>query len=397
MGRFIEEKKVINQYVETYLDSTDKYSKYFEGTPTFTTYYSKDNTKSTEDIGLGGAIEIVGLESPIRYNKIENFPIYDIEEIQPSLEIDDELGIKTEMESTALVLPNTIKPLPDDLLIISYNSIPKIFRVTNVETGNFSNKVYYKITFFITSYDPSMIDKNQLSDEYDVVLENLGSNNKLVIPKKDALLLDDIEREIEKMSERYIKYFYNKNLNSFVIKQQTEEGKIFGEYDPLISRFFYNTKLFIDIKTFLKNIYIDELLEVDDDIYEESIFHAIETRNIENLNAISYFKESLKQSIFAIYRDCYYQRIYFPSKMDGFGEGFIANGENLKIYLEEHISDINPIHEVIIRYLLGENKVEDVLSLVQKVKIKQESISYTLIPCIIFILKHLKNNIIKLT
>lgn len=213
MGRFIEEKKVINQYVETYLDSTDKYSKYFEGTPTFTTYYSKDNTKSTEDIGLGGAIEIVGLESPIRYNKIENFPIYDIEEIQPSLEIDDELGIKTEMESTALVLPNTIKPLPDDLLIISYNSIPKIFRVTNVETGNFSNKVYYKITFFITSYDPSMIDKNQLSDEYDVVLENLGSNNKLVIPKKDALLLDDIEREIEKMSERYIKYFYNKNLN----------------------------------------------------------------------------------------------------------------------------------------------------------------------------------------
>ena len=78
MGKFIQEKnveqKVLNNYFDNYLDTTDRYSKWLQGSPTFVTYYSINLENSTQDRGLNNVTEIVGGESPIKYNKcIERF------------------------------------------------------------------------------------------------------------------------------------------------------------------------------------------------------------------------------------------------------------------------------------------------------------------------------------
>ena len=74
-----------------------------------------------ENPGLGAVREVVGYESPNRYNRIENVPIYGVEEITPDMVHDGISGINVESELTALIIPDTIQPNVDDLLIFSYH------------------------------------------------------------------------------------------------------------------------------------------------------------------------------------------------------------------------------------------------------------------------------------
>ena len=74
MARIIEETKIINSHISNYIDTVTDFSKYLEGTPTFSRYYSKDVTASTSDVGLQNVNQNIGNESPLKYNLIRNFP-----------------------------------------------------------------------------------------------------------------------------------------------------------------------------------------------------------------------------------------------------------------------------------------------------------------------------------
>ena len=76
MARFIDtpnERTLVNKYVDSYMNGVNQYAKYIDSTPSFATYYSRDVDRSTENPGLGQVKEIVGMESPLRYNKIKNY------------------------------------------------------------------------------------------------------------------------------------------------------------------------------------------------------------------------------------------------------------------------------------------------------------------------------------
>jgi len=85
------EKQIFQQKIEDYLKkSTEDYSRFFDGRSTFVTYYAKNNVASYHESTLDSAIEMIGSHSPIRYNRIENFILYQFPNLDLNV-IEDEM------------------------------------------------------------------------------------------------------------------------------------------------------------------------------------------------------------------------------------------------------------------------------------------------------------------
>ena len=403
MGKFIEttEKQFINEYVKSYMTATNEYSVYQEGSPTFVTYYSVDKRASTEDMGLGSVIEIVGSESPIKYNKIENFPIYSMEEMNPSIDYDEPSGLNTEINGSALILPKTIVPSPEDLFLISYNDIKTLYRVDNIEMSSYSNKEFYKISFSKELYSLDLLEERQLSSIFSVVYENIGTEYNSVIEKVDCLLLDHIDTLYKELCSKYIKYFYNKKLGTFILNEDKcnsafkECYKDNNIYDPKLCYFINNNSLFLEKRTFLKNIYIESLLKDRDFDYERTIYSFLENKeDIDYFLYSSIYLNLIKESIFKLYQEKYYEVVHnignnILNKQDIFECDF---KNIIKNYTKaEDLENINIIEKVIIIFL-KEEKLDNryLIGLCNDIKILGNFHSYMLIPCILYILNQVK-------
>ena len=130
----------INKMTETFLNNKlGQYSKYLDTTPTFVTYYAINQARSRADAGSGMVYELINDQSPIRYNKITDFPVYKMSQLIPNGVFDDG-NYNVELEiSDITVLPNTVRPRGDDFVLIEMPNSPKLlFRVNNSVFSNLS-------------------------------------------------------------------------------------------------------------------------------------------------------------------------------------------------------------------------------------------------------------------
>ena len=104
-----------------------------------------------ESVSVGASVEsqkyidkLLGSESPIRYNKIFNFPLYGIEQIQLQLDEMDE-GLNSEYNGEAIILPNTIHPTVDDYFIIDYLEKKYMFRVIKYDYDTIKSNNFYRV------------------------------------------------------------------------------------------------------------------------------------------------------------------------------------------------------------------------------------------------------------
>ena len=393
MGRFIEEKDVIEKYINNFTGTTKDFSRFIEGSPNFVTYYSKDIMNSMEDQTLQGVMEVIGVESPIKFNKIENFPIYNMEQIDPNLEYDTENGLDTSVESTAIVLPNTLKPLPNDYFLVNYLNKDYLFRISNVETSSIDNKVFYRITYILSGDNLGILEERQLTEEYKVVYENIGKEAKSILKTTDFLLLGKIDDAFNILSKQYTKLFYNKFYNTFLFKDQL--------YDNMLMKFIQSNNLFINSKTFLKNIKIEPLLNESMDeffAYDNSIYSAIEEKSTDNLENLNYTLEEINdsKSIFNLYKNKYNILHISYSESDSsdllplFTSDFIKRIKTNEPYTDDNYK----INNFIINFLNNALVEEEIVNFITKEKIKETLDNYMIIPCILFILKEIKNTIL---
>lgn len=394
MGRFIEEKDVIEKYINNFTSTTKDFSRFIEGSPNFVTYYSKDIMNSMEDQTLQGVMEVIGVESPIKFNKIENFPIYNMEQIDPNLEYDTENGLDTSVESTAIVLPNTLKPLPNDYFLVNYLNKDYLFRISNVETSSIDNKVFYRITYILSGDNLGILEERQLTEEYKVVYENIGKEAKSILKTTDFLLLGKIDDAFNILSKQYTKLFYNKFYNTFLFKNQL--------YDNMLMKFIQSNNLFINSKTFLKNIKIEPLLNESMDeffAYDNSIYSAIEEKSTDNLENLNYTLEEINdsKSIFNLYKNKYNILHISYSESDSsdllplFTSDFIKRIKTNEPYADDNYKINNFIINFLNNALVEE---EEIVNFITKEKIKETLDNYMIIPCILFILKEIKNTIL---
>ena len=265
MGRFIgngTERTVVNNYIDSYLRGTNQYAKYLQSAPNFVTYYSRDPDESTENSGLGDVEEIVGRRSPLRYNRVQNVPLYMVEDSAPSLVADGILGVGYELESTAIIVPDTVVPKPNDLFLFSYWEQEKqsLFRITEVTTTAVDSNTYYQISFQSSPYDYHEVEEHQLVDKYEVVYDQVGSSKPAVIIESDYLLAAELEEVFDLVAAIYREDFYNEKLNMFLYQDDyTEKGLDHYIFDKYLHNFIKQEKLFISSKTFAQNILLVEI------------------------------------------------------------------------------------------------------------------------------------------
>ena len=183
MARFIDKAEFINQNVNLAENRiTSQYSTFLEQKPTFTTFYHVNTRRSTTDKGLKDIEGLIDTRSPIRYNKIYNFPLYGIEQIQLDLQEEEE-GLNSSYDGNAVILPNTIYPLPDDYFYIDYLGRKALFRVTDVKYDTIKSNGYYNISFTLKSVDEHDVDvlDTLVVEEYHCIFENIGTGDNCLI------------------------------------------------------------------------------------------------------------------------------------------------------------------------------------------------------------------------
>lgn len=424
MGKFLQEKEpernLLNNYTDSFLDATNRYAKWQQGAPTFVTYYSIKLESSTSDQGLNNVMEVVGNESPIKYNKIEAFPIYLDGEINFIQQLEEDAGFDAESSGSAVILPGTIIPQNDDLLVFEVFEKKYVYRVSNVETSSSSMRTFYRIDFFISPFDINTLEERQVENKYSTIYENIGTELNPIIPDKNFTLIDDIEKIISYLSERYIRFYYDKKVNSFIYNKDRMDLVIHdyykdnGIYDPKLALFIKRNDLFINKKTFLKNIYVDCLLQNRDLDYEKCIYSYLETGNSEEFEYPFFFFNSIYESSFMLFQDKYHELVHNPvdtSKMFSteIPDFKVKEGRftsiNLKKYVENEnllIDDIPVNEQILVIYLRicqlkEQNNIsdsyEDIVELSKKVKVNKDFYTYLQIPCVIYILKKIKDNI----
>ena len=310
----VDEKKFIDENIFKYESRLNtQISRFLDKTPTFVTYYHIDPNDTTTDAGFKDVEELVGDRSPIRFQKIENFPIYGLEAIMLSLEENDE-GLNSGYNGEAVILPNTLAPLQNDYFIIPHLREKFIFRVTGIAYDNIRPDNYYQIDFKLEYIDDRKEDElnNQVKEKFTCVLQNIGTENNCIIQEDYYNQLMAIDEMYNDMVSTYMAIFYNATHNCLLGEYQAI--KLF---DPLQSQFINKHGLLNkvnNIKTFvLSEGFEDNKRKL---LYEKSIYRFFERRDCTKSREFNYHISPAMQKVDSSFYRWHDESIYVVDVSD---------------------------------------------------------------------------------
>lgn len=287
MATFIKEEQMINNNAFMYEDKLNsQYTRFLERPPVFVTYYSISDVESMADLGFQNVEAILGGNSPIRFNKIESFPVYGLDRVILNLE-DDEEGLTTSYDSELIILPNTIEPTPHDFFIINHIQTPVLFMVTEVSLDTIKSNNFFKIGFTMKSLNPDGLQKieKQVVDNFDCIFKNIGTEDKCLIRSEDHIKVNNFLKKFDEISEKYFMLFYDEPTNSLLY-----QDTYYKLYDAYLTEFITRNKILQnahDYRTItLMNEDYSRLFPIK---YEKSIYRSIEKKSKERLPNTSTF------------------------------------------------------------------------------------------------------------
>jgi len=284
MGKFINTNytDTIDSLVNSFKQKLDNpYYMHSDKKATIVTYYKQNIEASTLDEALQIAENQLGDNSPIRYNKINNFYLYGISTIETQLE-DTDFGIASStIEGEAIILPHTIIPIPGDYFEINYLENPYIFKILEVtqdtlENGNNLFKLQYK-------YDKSTneIIMKQVIQDYDMIVNNVGTDYKVIIKSSEKDYIINLENMLETLKKYYKYLFYNDRVETFIFRHLDANF-----YDPYVIEFIIRNKLMDGSGEFMNvqhQVSLPTTFPID---YNNSFFRSIELRDKETMNKV---------------------------------------------------------------------------------------------------------------
>ena len=176
MGFKFDEKTLVNNNIFKYEDKLNSsYTRFLDKTPTYVTYYNINTIESTVDLGFSNVEKILGSNSPIRYSEVKNLPVYGMEAIQINVDEAEEGLTGSYDNGELIILPDTIKPYPDDFFILEHKGMDFLFRVTSVDYDTIKSNNFYKITFtikYVTAEESKKI-LDQVTNKFTCVVDNI--------------------------------------------------------------------------------------------------------------------------------------------------------------------------------------------------------------------------------
>ena len=341
MARFIDEEKIINNNAFVYEEKLNsQYTRFLEKPPAFVTYYSINAVESVVDEGFLNIERLLGKNSPIKFNKIEHFPVYGLDLITPDL-AEDEEGLTTSYNGDLIILPNTIIPNPNDFFIINHLDKHIIFMVTEVDYDTIKSNSFYKIGFTLDKLDISDFQKleEQTVENFECIYRNIGTEDKCLVRSEDFQKMKLFETVFDEILKKYFILFYDSKTNTLLFNDS-----YCNLYDKYMSHFIMNNKILqndMDYNTItLTNEDNSKMFPM---LYDKSIYRTIEKRDKNRLpEFVTFIRNPIKdgESVFVNLRIRNVMSIDFNNEHDYHSQqctGEIYIDPKLIKYIKENI------------------------------------------------------------
>ena len=218
MSLIFDEKTVLNQNIFKYESRLKaNTARFMTESASLTTYYQIQDNRITVDRGLQSIDQLFGHYSPLRFNKIKDFPVYGLQQINPNN--DDSTQIEDiQVEGECIILPSTIVPNPNDFFILNHLRMRALFRVMEVQVDSMKVDGFYKIKYqlYSCSEETLIALEKQTINTFITELNALGTELNPIIREDNFILRSKIKQMINKIIYGYRSLFYETNHNCFL-------------------------------------------------------------------------------------------------------------------------------------------------------------------------------------
>lgn len=421
----VEKSKYLNENIQIYeSNKVGQYSKFLDKNPMFATWLHINSAESRSDVGTGGVNSDVGPKSPIRFNKINGLPVYNIPELKPDVDYaENGYDINIDINDGTL-LPNTIKPSVGDYLIISLPSAVELcFRVNTFNYNTIQSNDFYQFSADLKYTGENLIDKfkYQIVQEYETIFENIGTDDKCFILTKDVEKIQSVGKLFNQLRESYYENFFDRETGTFSCKNNPEDHTDAWLYDKYIEKFIMDSEIYFtendehsiilscaDLKTYETN-----------QLYRQTLIYSVLNRTLDYLAPFPYYYQVTIQkplSPFKIYGiDCKSvnlvmtrnQLIDGHSDMLDSGMGYeyyphvlihkllgIEPGESDDETGEHSSNELTYLEELIYQYLTNTMADIDKDKLI-KYSLQVDNYTYRMMPLVIYVVLQYYNSYFK--
>jgi hypothetical protein len=221
-GLIYDEQSLVDSQIYKYDQFLhSRINKYTGNGRTIVTYFNINDDKTTTALGTGEIYQLLGTDSPLRFNKIVKFPLLGLSPLSP----EDSNASQTQVRNYALngeayVIPGTVQPKENDLFIINHLNMNHIFRVVQVSQDGLNIDGYYKISYSLHTTNPDEIawaDKQTVA-EFITDLQTIGGEDLTpVIGKEDYDHRSRLIQMVNDMAENYTARFYDQTHNCYLL------------------------------------------------------------------------------------------------------------------------------------------------------------------------------------
>lgn len=302
----IQEQKAVNDSLFQYEKKFHSpMARFIDKSPTFTTFFQIADDASVVDEGFNHVDDFLGKTSPLRYKRIENFPIYGLDQMVLQIE-DSDQGLDRSYEGEGVIINSTLVPLQNSMFMVPSLHDFFIFRIISVSSDNIMTDNYYQIQFRLEYVDREKVTwlNKQTVEKYDCVLENIGTDKKCIVRSDVLEQIHNLEAEYEEISDTYKAVFYDDRYNCFL-------GEIDGPchrlYDPLQVEFINKHNLFNPKGQLMVLIPTQQFYDSKRALkYERSIYRFFEKKELRRLGNFKFnmfIGSNNKETAFAKYAD----------------------------------------------------------------------------------------------
>lgn len=290
----VEKAQYLSENISTYAQNkVGEYSKFLDKTPFFVTYLAINSNLSRHDVGTGGVASDIGPKSPIRYNQINHFPVFNIPDLKPDIEF-DESGYNIQLEiNDGVILPNTIKPKVGDYIIISLpNMVELVFRVNQPGYNTIQSNDFYTFSADLKFTGENQISRfnSQIVEEYETIFDNIGTEDKCFILVSDVEKLKNIGKLIEELKSYYLRNFFDSETGCFVCKVNDEdiENNGYWYYDKYVEKFIMDSEIYLGDNQDSIALAPADIIEQSELWYPRTLFYAILKKDTSYLGRFPY-------------------------------------------------------------------------------------------------------------
>lgn len=187
---------------------------------TLVTYFNINDTSSTTSLGMNTHYQIIGKDSPLRFDQINNMILLGFTQLSPEDVNASSTNVRSyNISGDATVIPGTVMPKENDFFIVNHLNMNHLFRVTQVIQDGLNTDGSYKIMYSLFSTNIKEIDdlRRQVVGQYIMDLQTIGGEDLTpVISEEDHVLRSRLITMVDDMIENYIARYYDRTHNCFI-------------------------------------------------------------------------------------------------------------------------------------------------------------------------------------